>query len=51
MKKFYGHAAYVQSAGVRNDLDIDGFAIAVCAEIGVELPATGRAASTRCSMG
>jgi len=37
MKKFYGHDAYVQSAGVHNDLDIDGFAIAVCAEIGVEL--------------
>ncbi|WBU65051.1 low molecular weight phosphatase family protein [Paracoccus aerodenitrificans] len=37
MKKFYGHAAYVQSAGVRNDLEIDGFAIAVCQELGVEL--------------
>ncbi|WP_440870627.1 arsenate-mycothiol transferase ArsC [Vannielia litorea] len=37
MKKLYGHDAYVQSAGVYNDLDIDGFAIAVCDEIGVEL--------------
>ncbi len=37
MKKFYGHACYVQSAGVHNDLEIDGFAIAVCQEIGVEL--------------
>lgn len=37
MKKFYGQDCYVQSAGVRNDLDIDGFAIAVCKEIGVEL--------------
>ncbi len=37
MKKFYGQAAYVQSAGVRNDLEIDGFAVAVCAELGVEL--------------
>ncbi len=37
MKKFYGRAAYVQSAGVRNDLEIDGFSIAVCDEIGVEL--------------
>ncbi|RNF35641.1 low molecular weight phosphatase family protein [Paracoccus methylarcula] len=37
MKKFYGHLAYVQSAGVRNDLEIDGFAIAVCDEIGIEL--------------
>ncbi|MCQ0970379.1 low molecular weight phosphatase family protein [Paracoccus sp. TK19116] len=37
MKKFYGHTAYVQSAGVKNDLEIDGFAIAVCQEIGVPL--------------
>lgn len=37
MKKFYGHACYVQSAGVHNDLEIDGFSIAVCQEIGVEL--------------
>ena len=37
MKKRHGLAIYVQSAGVVNDLEIDGFAIAVCAEIGVEL--------------
>lgn len=37
MKHFYGHAAYVQSAGVKNDLEIDGFAVAVCEEIGIEL--------------
>lgn len=37
MKKFYGHSAYVQSAGVHNDMEIDGFAVAVCQEIGVEL--------------
>ncbi|WBU59331.1 low molecular weight phosphatase family protein [Paracoccus albus] len=37
MKKFYGRSAYVQSAGVHNDMEIDGFAIAVCAELGVEL--------------
>ena len=37
MKKFYGQRAYVQSAGVRSDMDIDGFSIAVCDEIGVEL--------------
>ena len=37
MKKFYGTACYIQSAGVKNDMEIDGFAIAVCAEIGVEL--------------
>ncbi len=39
MKKLYGTAAYVQSAGVANDLEIDGFSIAVCEEIGVELSA------------
>ncbi len=37
MKKFYGQDVYVQSAGVRNDLEIDGFAISVCQELGVEL--------------
>lgn len=37
MKKFYGTDTYVQSAGVKSDLDIDGFSIAVCEEIGVEL--------------
>lgn len=37
MKKFYGSDTYVQSVGVKSDLEIDGFAIAVCAEIGVEL--------------
>jgi protein-tyrosine-phosphatase len=37
MKKFYGSRVYVQSAGVRNDMEIDGFSIAVCDEIGVEL--------------
>jgi protein-tyrosine-phosphatase len=37
MKKFYGHETYVQSVGVYNDLEIDGFSIAVCAEMGVEL--------------
>ena len=37
MKRLHGHRAYVQSAGVHNDLEIDGFAVAVCAEIGIEL--------------
>ena len=37
MKKCYGTGTYVQSAGVKNDLEIDGFSIAVCAELGVEL--------------
>ena len=37
MKKFYGQRAYVQSAGVRNDMEIDGFSVAVCLELGIEL--------------
>ena len=37
MKKFYGQRVYVQSAGVRNDMEIDGFSIAVCKEVGIEL--------------
>ena len=37
MKKLYGTGVYVQSAGVSNDLEIDGFAISVCEEIEVEL--------------
>ena len=36
-KKVFGHDTYVQSVGVVNDLEIDGFAISVCEEIGVEL--------------
>jgi len=37
LKKYAGQRIYVQSAGVKNDLDIDGFSIAVCRELGVEL--------------
>lgn len=37
MKKFYGSDCYIQSVGVKNDLEIDGFAVAVCDELGVEL--------------
>lgn len=37
MKALYGRDVYVQSVGVKNELDIDGFAVAVCREIGVEL--------------
>lgn len=37
MKKFYGQRAYVQSAGCKNDMEIDGFSVAVCAELGIEL--------------
>ena len=37
MKKFYGQDVYVQSAGVHNDREVDGFAVSVCEELGVEL--------------
>ena len=37
MKKFYGTGTYVQSVGVHNDLEVDGFAITVCQEMDVEL--------------
>ena len=37
MKKLYGQRAYVQSAGVKNDMEVDGFSIAVCKELGIEL--------------
>ncbi len=37
MKQLHGRACYVQSAGVKNDLEVDGFAVAVCQELGIEL--------------
>lgn len=37
MKKYYGDHVYVQSAGVKSELDVDGFSVAVCEEIGVPL--------------
>ena len=37
MKKAYGQRVYVQSAGAKNDMEIDGFSIAVCQELGIEL--------------
>ena len=37
MKKFYGDRVYVQSAGVKSEMDVDGFAVSVCDEIGVPL--------------
>lgn len=37
MKKLYGQRAYVQSAGVHNDMEVDGFSIAVCNELGIEI--------------
>ncbi|MCK0139388.1 low molecular weight phosphatase family protein [Aliiroseovarius sp. F47248L] len=37
MKAFYGHDIYVQSAGVHSDMDIDGFSVSVCQELGITL--------------
>ena len=37
MKKHVGTKIFVQSAGVRNNTDIDGYAISVCLELDVEL--------------
>ena len=37
MKKYYGDRVYVQSAGVKSELDVDGFSVSVCEEIGVPL--------------
>lgn len=37
MKKFYGTECYIQSVGVKDDMEIDGFAVSVCREIGIEL--------------
>ncbi|ARE39269.1 Arsenate reductase [Rhodovulum sp. P5] len=37
MKKFYGDASFVQSVGVHNDREVDGFSVAVCEELGVEI--------------
>ena len=37
MKQHVGTKLFVQSAGVKNDKDIDGFAINVCREWGLEL--------------
>lgn len=37
MKKFYGTGTYVQSVGVHNDMEIDGFSVAVCQEMDIEL--------------
>lgn len=37
MKRFYGRRVYVQSAGVKSDLEVDGFSVAVAEEIGVAI--------------
>ncbi len=36
-KLYYGKRIFIQSAGILNDLEIDGFAISVCDEIGIKL--------------
>ncbi len=36
-KKLYGTDIYLQSAGVKSDLEIDGFAVSVCEELDIEL--------------
>ena len=37
MKQHIGTSIFVQSAGVKGDMEMDGFAINVCREVGVEL--------------
>ncbi len=37
LKRHVGQSIYVQSAGVKHDLEIDGFTIAVCQELGIDL--------------
>jgi len=37
MKRDYGTTIFVQSAGVRHDMEVDGFSVSVCEEIGVTL--------------
>ncbi len=37
MKRDYGTSIFVQSAGVRHDIEVDGFCVAVCEEVGVTL--------------
>ncbi len=37
MKKYYGTRIFVQSVGVKHDLEVDGFSVSVAAEIDVRL--------------
>lgn len=37
LKNLHGTRIYVQSAGVFNDLDVDGFMVAVAAEMGIDI--------------
>ncbi len=36
-KLYYGNTIFIQSVGVYHDLEVDGFSIAVCAELGVDI--------------
>ena len=51
MKKFYGTDTYVQSAGVKSDLEIDGFPSRFATRSAWSLPGTAPAALTRWSNG
>ena len=37
LKKLHGQRVFVQSAGVFNDLEVDGFMVAVAEEIGIDI--------------
>ena len=37
LKHYHGKRIFVQSAGVRGDMEIDGFMIAVAAEVGIDI--------------
>ena len=37
MKTLFGNRVFVQSAGVRHDMEVDGFMVAAAAEIGVDI--------------
>ncbi|QDL91827.1 low molecular weight phosphatase family protein [Paroceanicella profunda] len=37
MKSLYGREIYVQSAGVKHDIEVDGFAVTVASELGITL--------------
>ncbi|MEM8752160.1 MAG: low molecular weight phosphatase family protein [Pseudomonadota bacterium] len=36
-KRAFGDRVYLQSAGVKSELEVDGFAVEVCREIGVDI--------------
>ncbi|WP_425500094.1 low molecular weight phosphatase family protein [Pikeienuella piscinae] len=36
-KQLLGSSVYIQSAGVKSEMEVDGFAVEVCREIGVDL--------------